>query len=173
MTDAYTTADRIDGLDERSLVLALQEVIEELAAEAPPEALPMDRDEARALLTALLESGGYGSTELPQLDESGEYAAARRVLAELAEDPATRAAAEPVLAEPPVDTRLSAEIAVTSLVTVAGVVAWLQTKVDVRIKRKEGKTEFEFRVVKEPASAGLLKDLAAAVLRLWSGPPQQ
>ncbi|MBC2902013.1 hypothetical protein [Streptomyces cupreus] len=39
--------------------------------------------------------------------------------------------------------------------------------------RRQRGTEFEFRVVKEAASAGLLKELAGAVLRLWNGPPQQ
>ncbi|WP_077799472.1 hypothetical protein [Streptomyces sp. JHA26] len=167
------TADRVAGLDDRSLILALQEVTEELTAEAPPEALPMDRDEAQAMLAELLRAGGYDVTELPRLDESGQYAAARRVLTELAENPTTQEAAAPVLAEPPADTRLGAEIAVPALVAVAGVVTWLQTKVDVRIKHKDGKTEFEFRVGKEAASAAVLKELAAAVMRLWNGPPQQ
>lgn len=60
-----------------------------------------------------------------------------------------------------------------SLAAVAAAVAWLQTKVNVRIKCKDGKTEFEFRVVNEAAPAALLKELAAAVMRLWSHPPQQ
>ncbi|WP_328874480.1 hypothetical protein OHT76_32940 [Streptomyces sp. NBC_00287] len=167
------TAPLVADLDERSLLLALQEVTEELTAETPPEALPMDQDEANALLTALLQAGGHGGTGLAELDEYEQYAAARRVLVALAEDPGTRAAAAPVLADPPADTRLGADLAVPALAAVAGVVAWLQTKVDVRIKRKDGKTEFEFRVVKEAASAGLLKELAGAVLRLWNGPPQQ
>ncbi|MET8248677.1 hypothetical protein ABZV31_32370 [Streptomyces sp. NPDC005202] len=167
------TVDRVAALDDRSLILALEEVIEDLTAEVPPETLPMDRDEARALLSALLEAGGQGGTELPELDEPDQYAAARRVFAALVQDPATRGTAGPVLAEPPTDTRLGAELAMPSLVAVAGVVAWLQTKVDVRIKRKDGRTEFEFRLAKEPASAGLLKELAAAVLRLWNGPPPQ
>lgn len=96
--------------------------------------------------------------------------AARRILAA---DPATGAAAEPVFAEPSADTWLGVEPAVPSLAAVAGVVAWLQTKVNVRIKRKDGKTEFGFRVVKEPASAALLKEVAAVVVRLWCRPPQQ
>ncbi|MER5908271.1 hypothetical protein ABT150_51190 [Streptomyces mirabilis] len=107
---------------------------------------------------------------MPEPDGPGQYAAARRILAE---DPAAGAAAEPVFAEPSADTWLGVELAVPSLAAVAGAVAWLQTKVNVRIKRKDGTTEFEFRVVKEAAPAALLKELAAAVVRLWSRPPQQ
>jgi hypothetical protein len=81
--------------------------------------------------------------------------------------------AEPVLADPPADTRLRAELVEPSLVAMAGLVTWLQTKVDVRVKRKEGKTEFEFRVMKEAAPAAMLKELAAAVARLWNGSPPQ
>ncbi|MFI6494527.1 hypothetical protein [Streptomyces sp. NPDC050564] len=166
------TATQFAGLDESSLILALQEVTEELTTGSEPEALPMDSDEAWALLAAVLQAGGHSGTEAGELDEAGQYAAARRVLAALAEDPATADATRAVVAEPPSDTRLGAELAVPAVAVLAGVVAWLQTKVDVRIKRKDGKTEFEFRVVKEAASAGVLKELAAAVLRLWNGPPQ-
>ncbi|MFF4753265.1 hypothetical protein ACWD5R_26730 [Streptomyces sp. NPDC002514] len=167
------TRSVVAALDEKSLVLALQEVTEDLTADGPPHALPMDQDEAWELLIAVLRAGGYSGAELAELDRPGQYAAARRVLAELVEDPATRDAAGPVLADPPSDTRLGADLVGPALAAVAGTVAWLQTKVDVRIKRKDGKTEFEFRVVKESAPAGLLKELAAVVMRLWNGPPQQ
>ncbi|MFE5860237.1 hypothetical protein ACFQ77_06720 [Streptomyces virginiae] len=167
-TDPHLT----DGLDERSLVLALQEVTETLTAEAAPESLPRDRDEAHDLLAAFLREGGHDAAELAPLDEPGQYAAARRVLTQLARDPETRAVAEPVLADPPADTRLGAELVGPSLVTMAALVTWLQTKVDVRIKRKDGKTEFEFRVTKNTAPATVLKDMAAMVARLWNGGPQ-
>ncbi|MCX5327873.1 MULTISPECIES: hypothetical protein [unclassified Streptomyces] len=169
-----TTDHHIADLDECSLILALQEVTENLTAATGSESLPKDRDEAHDLLAALLRAGGIDdAAELAPLDEPGQYAAARRVLAELARDPATRAVAEPVLADPPADTRLGAELVVPSLATMAGLVTWLQTKVDVRIKRKDGKTEFEFRVMKEVAPAAMLKGLAAAVARLWNGSPPQ
>lgn len=167
------TAAAVAGLDERSLILALQEVTEDLTAGALPDAQPMDGDEARALLTALLQAGGHSDTEATELDEAGQYAAARRVLAALMEDPVTADTARAVMVEPPSDTRLGAELAVPAVVVLAGVVAWLQTKVDVRIQRKDGKTEFDFRVVKEAASSGVLKELAVAVLRLWNGPHQR
>ncbi|MCX4430363.1 hypothetical protein [Streptomyces mirabilis] len=44
---------------------------------------------------------------------------------------------------------------------------------NVRIKRKDGTTEFELWVVKEATPAALLEELAAAVVRLWSRPRQQ
>ncbi|OEJ22478.1 hypothetical protein [Streptomyces subrutilus] len=167
-TDPHVT----DGLDERSLILALQEVTETLTAATEPEGLPRDRDEVQGLLAAFLRAGGRDAAELGPLDEPGQYEAARRVLAELARDPVTRVVAEPVLSDPPADTRLGTELVGPSLVAMAGLVTWLQTKVDVRIKRKDGRTEFEFRVTKESAPATVLKELAATVARLWNGPSQ-
>ncbi|WP_378739046.1 hypothetical protein [Nocardia brasiliensis] len=166
-------AERIAEFDRRSLVLALQEITEELTADVPAVALPLDQDEAFELLAALLRAGGYTGTELTPLDETSQYAAATRVLTAVARDAATRKIAEPILADPPTDTRLGAELAVPALAVAAGVVGWLQTKVDLRIKRKDGKTEFEFRVTKDAASASVLNQLATAVLRMWNGPPQQ
>lgn len=61
-----------------------------------------------------------GKQCLPEPDGPGQYAAARRILAE---DPATGAAAEPVFAEPSADTWLGVELAVPSLAAVAGAVA--------------------------------------------------
>ncbi|MFI6583124.1 hypothetical protein [Embleya sp. NPDC050493] len=167
------TAAVIAELDERSLILALQEVTEDLTADVAPEARPMDRDEAEALLAALLEAGGHNGTEAADLNGVDQYAAARRLLVLLVEDPATADVVRAVVAEPPSDTRLGTDLAVPAVVVLAGVVGWLQTKIDVRIKRKDGKSEFEFRATKAAARAGLLKELAATVVRLWNGPPQQ
>ncbi|MDT7802104.1 MAG: hypothetical protein QOI78_5537 [Actinomycetota bacterium] len=166
------TTTVIDALGDRVLVLALQEVTEDLTADVPAQSRLQDSDEAHALLSTLLRATGHRA-DLPDLDEPAQYAAARRVLAAFAADPATAAAGQAVLADPPADTRLGAELALPATAVLAGLITWLQLKVDIRVERKDGKTEFEFRVAKEPASSSLLKDLAAAVLRLWNGPPGQ
>lgn len=48
----------------------------------------------------------------------------------------------------------------------------LQTKVEIRITRKDGKSEFEFRLMKNPTSTGVLRELATIVSYLLKGPPQ-
>lgn len=163
----------IAGLDERSLILALQEVTEDVTARTSRGGQPTDADEARALLAALIQVSGHNDVRADELLEADQYAAARRVLMALAEDPATADTARAVLAEPPSDTRLGTELAVPAIAVLAGVIAWLQTKLDIQIKRKDGRTEFQFRVAKEAASDKVLKELAATVVRLWSGPPQK
>lgn len=164
------TTTVIDALDYRALILALQEVTEDLTSHVPTQSRLQDSDEAHALLASLLRATG-DEANLPDLGEAAQHAAARRVLGAFAADPATAEVSQAVLADPPSDTRLGAELAIPGMAVLAGLVTWLQLKVDVRVKREDGKTEFEFRLSKDAASSGLLKELAAAVLRLWNGPP--
>ncbi|MFC6083690.1 hypothetical protein [Sphaerisporangium aureirubrum] len=166
------TAANIAELDDRTVIRALQEVTEELAATAGLAIATKDSDEAQALLAALLEEGELSDSAPLALAMPCQYAAARRVLVALAENPATGCVTDSVLADPPSDTRLGTELAAPAIVVLAAVVVWLQTKVDIRIKRKDGKTEFEFRVAKEAASAGLLKDIVKTIVQFWTGPPQ-
>lgn len=163
----------LSELSDRSVLLALQELTEEFTADATPDTMPLDQDEAALLLSTLLRAAGQDGSAVVIPDSPAAYDAARRLLAAFAAEPATAAVAAAVLAEPPTDSRLSGEIAVPGLVVMAAVVTWLQTQVSVHIKRRNDKTEFEFRVAKEAASASTLKELASTVTRWLGGPPRQ
>lgn len=159
----------IAELNDREVILALEELTETLTVDTTPDSMPMDADEAHSLLATLLKAGGRSATEISALDGPGQYAAARRFFLALADEPAAADAASAVLADPPVDTRLGTELAVPAVAVLAAAVTWLQTKIDVRIKRKEGKTEFEFRIAKDVVPADVLKGLAASIVQLWNG----
>ncbi len=63
-------------------------------------------------------------------------------------------------------TAYGSDLVVPGIVVVAATVTWLQTKVDIHFKRVEGKTNFEFRVVKEAANGSTLRELASMVSKL-------
>ncbi|MEU8976599.1 hypothetical protein AB0D11_46980 [Streptomyces monashensis] len=161
-------------LTDREVVLVLQELTEELTTGAAADEMPLDQEEALLLLDALRSGRPDSESQAaPALPEgAAACAAARRLLAVLAEEPAGADFAAELLADPPNDSRLGGELALPGVVVLAGTVAWLQTKVDIRFKRSGGKTEFEFRLGKEAADGSTLRELAATVARLLGWPRQ-
>ncbi|SNT53904.1 hypothetical protein SAMN05443665_10414 [Actinomadura meyerae] len=152
-------------LSDRSVLLSLQELTEDLSADQ--DYVPAEEDEARALLAALLTAAGRSAALPERLDEQ----AARTLLAELAADPDTSASAAAVLADPPADEQLGTEAAATALVVIAALVTWLQTKISIRVRRRDGGWEFDFRLDKQPVPASVLRHLAEIVTRVLGSPP--
>jgi len=159
-----------DHLTDRQVLLALQELTEDLTTAAAAATAALDHEEAARLLTAFLRHNGQDAAatldETGTLDEDAARTAARRLLATLTEEPACADTAADLLTDPPADSRLGGELALTGVVVLAAVVAWLQTKVDIRFKRIDGRTEFEFRLLKQATDGTTLRTLAAAVARL-------
>ncbi|GGJ59283.1 hypothetical protein [Streptomyces brasiliensis] len=163
-------AHTVANLPDRSVLLSLQEIAEDIGT-TDTTRTPLDADEAESLLSALLRVGEQSPVTISGLPEQRMLTVARRLLTHIAEDPDTAATAGAVLADPPADEHMSVETAVTATVVLGALVGWLQTKVDIRIKRKEGKAEFEFRLTKTTSSAVLLRELSAVIARLLGGGP--
>jgi uncharacterized Tic20 family protein len=70
-----------------------------------------------------------------------------------------------VRSQRPVETEITAAVILGSLI------AWLQTKVKIRISRKDGKTSLEFELPKATASVKLIKDVINPVCALLFGKP--
>jgi hypothetical protein len=163
-------------LPQRSVLLSLQEVTEDLAS-IEPERFPTDADEAAALLDHLLRAEGLitaGDAASRLLDDDAvdeASAVARRVLQHLLEDPDTAGPTRDVVADPPKDTQLSVDSVVVGAVVLAALVAWLQTKVDLRIRRRHGTTEFDFHLTNKATGTGTLRRVASVVAALLTGPP--
>ncbi|QKG19814.1 effector-associated constant component EACC1 [Actinomadura verrucosospora] len=155
-------------LSDRSVVLSLQEITEDLSADR--DYAPADVDEARALLDALLAAADRSAAALPE--RPGEQAA-RALLTELAADPDTAGRAAAVLADPPADEQLGIEAAATSVVVIAGLVTWLQTKITIRVRHRDGDWEFDFRLDKQPVPASVLRRLADTVARVLGSPSDE
>ncbi|MFE0450788.1 hypothetical protein ACFW2D_05770 [Streptomyces sp. NPDC058914] len=162
-------------LTDRSVLLSLQEITEEIGVDGP-DRTPQDIGEAAALLSELLAAAGLASQAPGRLvggDEALARGSARRVLERLAVDEDTAAATRAVLSDPPADEQLSVEAAAAGAVVLGAVVAWLQTKIDIRIRRRNGETEFEFRLTKASSEPGTLRRLGSVIAELLTGPPQQ
>ncbi|WAZ19462.1 hypothetical protein STRCI_000517 [Streptomyces cinnabarinus] len=151
----------------RSVVLALQEITEDLAAE---QALEAENDEeALQIVEALLAHAGSpaAASAAGLLDDEGQALdAGRRLLDALAEDPGTRPLAEPLLAEPPVDDQLAVVEVSAGVVVLVALVAFLQTKVSVKMERKTSKGKVSFELTKEATKGSTLMQLADLYQRI-------
>ncbi|SOD86637.1 hypothetical protein [Streptomyces sp. Ag109_G2-15] len=150
-------------LTDQSVVRSLQEFTEDLAGDGPRDV--DDYETAVAALDALLAHvSDQGVEELLRTQEQA-LATGRNLLDGLARDPATADAVGAILETPPEDNRLVTDSLYVSVAVVAAALTWLQTKFDLQVRRKNGRTDVELRVEKQPASDSLLKQVATA---LWS-----
>jgi hypothetical protein len=151
----------------RSVVLALQEITEDLAAH---HGLVSENDEeALAIIDTLLAHADAPSSAAWLLDdEARALTAGLRLLATLADDPQTRPLAEPLLADPPVDDQLAVVEVSAGLIVLVALVAFLQTKVSVKVNHKTSKGEISFELTKEPMEASTLVQLANLYQRILS-----
>jgi hypothetical protein len=161
----------IDQLSDRELLLLLSYLTQDLQSEAAvdPQVGPRTPEEARLAIGAVLVAAGdpAGSdTEAIVPDEPSATVMARALLRELVEDPATKDHVQALLANPPGETQMSVELAIASAVVLGATITWLQTKVKLRVRRKDGKTEFEFDLGKAAASPTLVKSVVQTLQSL-------
>ncbi|MEE1737944.1 hypothetical protein [Streptomyces sp. BE147] len=149
----------LDTLDDRAVVLALEEISYALAARHPDG--PRDQYEAWAVLEAVCAAAGELS---PTRRELASPETARRVLSALAEDGRSADLVGPVLADPPADDQMALENLTDDLIVLGAVVGWLRLRVGVSFKRKDGRNTVSFEVEQKPASDRVLQSLARAVL---------
>ena len=58
---------------------------------------------------------------------------------------------------------MSVELAISSAIVLGALISWLQTKLQLKVSRKEGKTDFEFELKKQGASNSVIKQVANVV----------
>jgi hypothetical protein len=153
-------ADPIDVLDDRAVVLAVQYLAESLQGDEPT--LVLTENEARLVIATLLAETRVAKTEPGDLlpTELDALTAARRALAAASADLDAKEATAELLAEPPTDEQMAVEAALTSVAVLALLISWLQTKVELRVRRKGGKTEVDFTISKQAANAQTLRAIA-------------
>lgn len=155
------TIDPIGELDDRSIVLAVQYLAEDLS---PGDAAQVRTEaEARLVISALLAEARVADADPGELlpGEPAAIAAARRALEAAAGDEDTREPTLAILTDPPRDEQMSVEAALASTAVLALLISWLQTKVEFRVHRKGGKTEVEFAIGKQAADTQVLRAIAA------------
>lgn len=133
-------------------------------------AVAADSEEATALIAALLAGAGVADGAVETLARADHAtAAARRLLEHLRHDPDTAEPVSRILADPPADAQLSVEAAATVAVVLGALITWLQTKVDIQVTRKDGKTEFEFRLTKDTTDSAGIRRIVEVVSGVLTG----
>ncbi|MGW4984416.1 hypothetical protein [Streptomyces mirabilis] len=155
-------------LASRSVILALQEITEDLVSTDGGLAVKTE-DEAVELIDMLLGHTDGPSSTAPLLEDDGlALAAARRLLAALAEDPDTRALTEPLLADPPTDEQMAVVEVSSGLVALYALVAFAQTKLSIKSEWKSRRGKVTFELTKEAAKTA---DLYRQILNPSAQPP--
>lgn len=156
------SADQIAALSDHQRERLLQEVLEKLLDNGIE--LPVDDEEsARELLAAFLsqEGGTVHSDDVLRPSVALETYV-RDALTLLDADPETSGVVQEALDELPDETQMFVD-PITAAVVLGALVAFLQTKVDLKISRKDGKTEFEFAVAKKATSDRLVTKVIEAI----------
>ncbi|MFD4508740.1 hypothetical protein [Streptomyces sp. NPDC058457] len=157
------TVNPIDQLDDRSTLLAVQYLAEDLQGGRPT--VVQSEAEARHVLSSLLAQADIPNASPDDLLPSQDVAlaAARRALVALNDDAITHTLTAGLLAEPPEDEQMSVEAALAATAVLALLITWLQTKVVLRIRRKGGKTEVDFTIDKQATDGQTLREIATAL----------
>jgi hypothetical protein len=156
------SADQITALSEHQRERLLQVALEKLLDNGIE--LPVDDEEsARELLAVFLsQQGGPVHSDDVLRPSVALEAYVRDVLDLLVNDDETALVVWEALDELPEETQMSVD-PITAAVVLGALVAFLQTKVNFKISRKDGKVEFEFAVAKKATSERLLSRVIEAI----------
>ena len=154
-------------LEDRTVLMILNHLTQELLEEIPESERRtiQSEDEARQAVVALLQQTQITSvspTEVIPADAQAERAA-RETLNLLLKDPSTAPQVQALIEQPPADSQLSVELALSGAIVLGVLITWLQTKVHLKVSRKGGKAEFEFELKKDASSDTLIKTVAKTV----------
>ena len=171
MTMAENAA--IDALADDAVLRIVRHRTQEIRDEVPDGERQAIRsaDEAAQAVAALLDA--HGAAQVARLDEIDNRQAAeqgRQLVRLLRQDPELRPRVDALVAHPPADTQKAAiEMAAASAVILGALVSWLQTRLEIDVDRKNGKTSFRFRLRKQAAGSDLIKDVIDPVKRIVLG----
>jgi hypothetical protein len=157
----------IDRLTDREVFLVLGHLTTELGEQGKGGApAAVDEQEAREALASFLESTGEASgADAARIVPGDADAAAlgRALLARLLQDDVAGEPARALVADPPDDDQMVLELALGAAVILGTLITWLQTKVDVSVKREDGKTSWSFELHKDATDPEVIKQAAATV----------
>jgi hypothetical protein len=145
-------ARRAAALDEPAAERLLQATLERLLAD-DVVLLVGDEEDARELVAAFLTQEAPDPVDLVRADDvvpptEPLEVYVRRALVLLATDPGTADLVASSLESLPEETQMVIE-PVTAALVLGVLVAFLQTKIDIKVSRKDGKTDFSFSLSKK------------------------
>lgn len=153
---------RVAELNDHQSERLLQEVLDQLLSQV--STLQVDNEEsARELVASFLSQHGIPVHPDEILRPvAGLETYIRGTLSMLAQDPQTAGVVESALEDLPEETQMFAD-PVTAAVVLGVLVAFLQTKFDLRIRRKDGRVDFEFALSKKATSDKTVGKVVEAV----------
>jgi hypothetical protein len=164
-----TAIQRLDGSAVLRIVSYLTERMRDEMTDEERGAI-QSADEARSVMAAFLESNGIASsTSLSEVlaDEAAAAEQGRALLQLFWEDQSLRLTVEEMISNPPGDSQKAVvELALATAVILGGLVSWLQTKIEIDVVRKDGKTDFRFALRKEMTSDELIKNVAEPIKKI-------
>jgi hypothetical protein len=165
----------IKGLDDSTIMRIVAHLTQQIRDEMTAEerAAIQSATEARSAVAAFLQSNGLDYLLSPSEVIADEIASAqqgRALLQLIWEDQSFRPIAEELIAHPPGDSQKSVvELALSTAVILGGLISWLQTKIEIHVVRKDGKTDFRFSLRKEITSDELLEKVVKPVKKIVIG----
>lgn len=166
-----TNCDAIERLTDRQVTLILQHLsAETLPADAAVNGLA-NQAEGTELLTAFVAGAGQAPSAEVSPGEGSVPSLARSVVEFALNEPTTRALAEDLVMEPPDDDQLGVAEISEVLASLGFLVAFLQTRFEFKVSRKEGKTLIEAAVTKEALKEPLMEKVLSIAQNLISGGP--
>jgi hypothetical protein len=160
----------IEQFDDRTVLGILSQVTADLHEQLPGSETSAiaSLSDARAAVAALLEQQGASKVDPESIfaEDQPDPATARHVLDLLLADCETKETTAEAVANPPVDSQKSVELAIAGAVILGSLIAWLQTSVEIQINRKDGKLAFSFKLKKEATAGKTLTDVAQTIAKL-------
>jgi hypothetical protein len=158
-------------LDDNTALRILSHLTHQLREEMPEQQRKAVQNvgEASKAVASFLEVNGATLSEGEIQALCGNEAAgatAQRILELLIQDESVHGDANALVMNPPDDAQRSVELAVSGAIILGALVAWLQTKVDIQVTRKNRETEFRFSLKKGSMGEGSLKQVAEAIRAL-------
>jgi hypothetical protein len=164
-----STAHLISELSDHDIERVLQLVAERLVQEVGELAADNEED-AREIIAASVSR--YGGRSLSADDVAPAavepISLVQATLTLLADDPATDGLVRGAIADLSEETQMVVD-PITVAVVLVGLVAFLQTKFSLRVRRKAGQVDVDVSISKDSASPETIKQVITAVGRAASG----
>lgn len=154
----------VANLSDEEVLAVLQELTAAMRDELPAEEQDSVDSEAtaRQVLALLTESGEEESPPEPidpGIESEWAMTSARQVLAAALEDPEAAKAARRLTAEPPQNEQMIVLGGLEVAIVLGALVTLLQTKVHVKVERKDGQTDVSFEVKKNASETSLISQV--------------
>ena len=164
----------VANLSDEEVLAVLQELTAEIRDDLPSEERDSVDSEAaaRQVLASLIESTGTDSPPEPGdpgTESAWAMTAARQVLGAALEDPEAAEVARRITADPPQNEQMIVLGGLEVAIVLGALVTLLQTKVHLKVQRKDGQTEVSFEVKKSASETSLISQVVKIAGGLFGG----